>query len=188
MISLLRQTEDQWTMTHSGIRFNLENPRPEDILIEDIAHALARINRYNGHHNFEHYSVAQHSVHVSEVISGKHKLAGLLHDASEAYLQDIISPLKYLLREVYLPLEERCMRVIYSKFGIDYDDQLMQQEVKFADQLVFAFELRDVKKTDEREFYNLDVNIGKYTLGKISSGYSATNAESLFLETFRMLT
>lgn len=180
---MTRQNEDQWTMTYSGVRFNLENPKEEDVRIEDIAHSLARVNRFNGHHKFQNYSVAQHSVYVSSLCD-YYPLAGLLHDASEAYIQDVISPLKFLLREVYLPLEEKLMRVIFSKFKIDYDDIDMWDEVKDADQVVFALELRDVKATDERKFYNLSMDIPvNYSL-KIKKGNSPDKAEELFLDFF----
>ena len=77
-----------WMQTHSGIQFWPLDPRPEDILIEDIAHALSNQCRFAGHCCF-HYSVAQHSVLVSENVPAQDAMWGLLHDAGEAYLVDL---------------------------------------------------------------------------------------------------
>lgn len=86
-----------WLQTHSGRAFDLRTPDPADVRVEDIAHALARINRYNGHTRIA-YSVAEHSLLVASTLMIDHKddalaLAGLLHDAAEAYVGDLIFPL-----------------------------------------------------------------------------------------------
>ena len=102
--------------TRSGIYLDLKNPRKEDVLLSDISHALARVNRFNGHTK-KAYSVAQHSILVSHVLwlngegDPKVLLAGLLHDAAEAYLGDVSSPLKRLIQG-YEPLERRMMDII----------------------------------------------------------------------------
>lgn len=84
--------------TFSGIEFDLLNPNPNDIDIEDIAHELSMLCRFNGHCK-EFYSVAEHSVYVSYEIDEEFALIGLLHDAAEAYLGDVPTPLKKLLPE-----------------------------------------------------------------------------------------
>lgn len=110
----------------SGIYVNPLDLRPEDICIEDIAHHLSLICRYTGACPF-HFSVAQHSLMVSALM-GAHGLfnreaglAGLLHDASEAYLNDIASPVKHDPRMAfYREAEDRAERIIFAKFGLDH--------------------------------------------------------------------
>ena len=105
-----------WMQTHSGRKFFPLNPQPEDIVIEDIAHALAHICRYGGHIN-THYSVAQHSVLVASCLPDDLALTGLLHDATEAYLGDVVRPLKVLLPD-YQAIEDNLSLVIGEKFGV----------------------------------------------------------------------
>lgn len=86
--------------TQSGVQFDLEHPEKTEIRIRDIAHSLARLCRFNGH-TINLYSVAQHSVHVSELVAltnPEFALDALLHDAHEAYLGDLCGPIKKFLR------------------------------------------------------------------------------------------
>lgn len=107
--------------TISKTHFSPSNPRIEDIKIEDIAHALSYMCRANGH--FKHfYSVAQHSINCSKEAKArgydkKIQLACLLHDASEAYISDVTSPLKSQLPK-YREIEDRLQSMIYSHFNI----------------------------------------------------------------------
>jgi len=90
-----------WIQTFEGREFDLVNPGPDMVSAEDIAHALSQLCRYNGHtHRF--YSVAEHSVLVSDWLASQgHRpgivLAGLLHDAHEAYVSDLPAPLKRMM-------------------------------------------------------------------------------------------
>ena len=127
---------DAWIQTYSGGKFFPLSPESEGITIEDIAHALSNLCRFAGHVK-RFYSVAQHSVLVSHYCDPIDALVGLLHDASEAYLLDMPRPLKksgYF--EAYLEAEDRLMRVIEKKFGI----QPMTESVHRADMRVFAAE------------------------------------------------
>src|ERR1035441_1601867 len=81
--------------TFSGVRFWPLIPNPADIRIEDIAHALSNQCRFGGHTR-EFYSVAEHSVRVSQLCTPENALWGLLHDASEAYLSDVTAPITEL--------------------------------------------------------------------------------------------
>jgi hypothetical protein len=107
-------------VTFSGVQYFPANPRAEDIRILDIAHHLSRICRYTGAIIPEHYSVAEHSVHVSYMVPHEHALAGLLHDAPEAYLNDLSRPLKRSLPD-YRRLEEKNWRAICEVFGMDVE-------------------------------------------------------------------
>lgn len=108
-----------------GTFIDLINPSPEMISIETIAHGLSRISRFGAQSPID-YSVAEHSLGMvqmamfDEVYDMDALLALLLHDASEAYLGDIVSPLKRHLSE-YLEIESRMNSVIEKKFGVDFE-------------------------------------------------------------------
>lgn len=123
--------------THSGINFYPLDPRPEEILIEDIAHALSNLCRFTGHCP-EFYSVAQHSAIVSRLVKPQYALHALLHDASEAYICDIARPVK---REPemkpYLDIERVLQAAIYRKFGLDENEP---GDVKYVDTRILVTE------------------------------------------------
>jgi hypothetical protein len=112
---------DGFIGTFSGLRFWPFDPNPEKILVEDIAHALAHQCRFGGHAS-KFYSVAEHSVHVSQLCRPEHALWGLLHDASEAYLVDLPRPLKLLPEfAAYREAERRLQRAVAVRFGLPPD-------------------------------------------------------------------
>lgn len=121
--------------TFSGIAFDLLNPKPEMILIEDIAHSLSLINRYNGAALFP-YSVAQHSLYVASLLSEELRLHGLLHDAAEAYIGDMVSPLKIIMSQ-YKLIEAKISKVVADMFGLVYPEPW---EVKKADLAMLSAE------------------------------------------------
>jgi len=102
--------------TFTGKYINPLNPDPEMICIEDIAHALSMQCRFGGHTS-RFYSVAEHSIEVANALPNKLKLAGLLHDAAEAYLLDIPKPVKAQIPG-YSIFEKQLLKVILNKFGI----------------------------------------------------------------------
>ena len=101
--------------TFSGKKIKIKNPQVDDIDIRDIAAALSKICRFGGHSS-EFYSVAQHSVLVALMVPKRLRAAALLHDASEAYLGDVIKPLKVILGPIYAELEANFQRVIMERF------------------------------------------------------------------------
>jgi 5'-deoxynucleotidase YfbR-like HD superfamily hydrolase len=104
-----------WIQTYSGIKMHPLSPTEEEISIEDIAHALSNLCRFTGHCN-KFYSVAQHSVLVSVYSPRDYAMWGLLHDASEAYLNDIARPIKISDEyNTYRKIEENLMKVIAKK-------------------------------------------------------------------------
>jgi len=115
-----------WQRMLSGRRLDLLDPSPFDIEIEDIAHGLARVARWNGQTIGEHaFSVAQHSVVVEEIaahikpgLDPKWRLAALLHDASEYVIGDMISPFKSALGVNYKAFEARLEGAIHVRFGL----------------------------------------------------------------------
>jgi hypothetical protein len=117
-----------WMQLASGRPYWPIDPRPEDVFIEDIAHALGMICRYGGH-CLDFYSVAEHSVHVSHLVPPEHALKALLHDGGEAYCCDIPRPLKKSLAG-YAEIEELNWRAICDAFAMTYE---MPKCVKDAD-------------------------------------------------------
>lgn len=130
-----------WMETFTGKRVNPLDLKPDDVDIVDIAHALSQICRYGGHcHKF--YSVAEHCIRVSQITPDKLRLAALLHDAAEAYLGDVIRPLKHTipnLREI----EERAQQVIYEVFGVSLSKGGYTL-IKELDNILIATEARDL--------------------------------------------
>jgi len=104
--------DGDWMLTYTGRQFWPCAARPEAVCIEDIAHALSLTCRFGGHVR-EFYSVAQHSVIVCDHLPARLKLHGLLHDAAEAYLGDVIRPVKKSLVG-YAAMEQCVLSVIYQ--------------------------------------------------------------------------
>jgi hypothetical protein len=136
----------------SGYYVNPMALRPDDVRIEDIAHALGNQCRYSGHTR-EFYSVAEHSIRVAEILEADGEpvetiLFGLLHDAAEAYLIDLPRPLKHdsALGEAYREAEERCLRAVMTHFGLWRPEPRC---VRVADLVMLATERRDLMPGDD---------------------------------------
>jgi len=125
--------------TSSGKYFNFIDTETDMIDIEDIAHSLSMQCRFGGHLP-RFYSIAQHSVLCSQIIEPKYALEALLHDASEAYLLDIPTPLKNLLPE-YKVMENRLMEIIAEKYNFDYP---LNKSVKEVDAKMLNIEFNGV--------------------------------------------
>lgn len=121
---------DAWACRGSTIKvftggyYDVQNPSPDDVHIEDIAHGLSNMCRFGGQIP-RYYSVAEHSIHCYrkaciERQSQPVRLAALLHDAAEAYIGDVVKPLKVLLDPIYGPIEEANERAIATALGVDF--------------------------------------------------------------------
>ena len=142
------QAKSAWIQTIGGKAWDLRNPRAEDVDINDIICALFRLNRFTGHTRRD-YTVGEHSVRVARLAGGwdgnafarpELALAGLLHDAPEAYLGDLSSPLRSLLPD-YKRIYRAHELVILPALGISAD---LPHEVKHADLVLLATEKRDL--------------------------------------------
>ena len=107
--------------TVSGKKVTFMDANPDDIDIHDIAYALANQCRFNGHCS-QFYSVAEHSVAVASLLPKELQLAGLLHDAAEAYLGDIPSPIKQYLPD-FNKIEDNLLDVILRKYDVDVNEE-----------------------------------------------------------------
>jgi uncharacterized protein len=168
-----------YVSTFSGNRFYPLEPRIDHVAIEDIAHGLAYQCRFNGQ-TCEFYSVAQHSLIVASLVPPQLQLAALLHDAAEAYLGDMVKPLKVLLPE-FAGIEEKVSEIIARTFGIDFSDYL---PIKRADLIALATEKRDLMPHSvERWAYLDDIRALPETIVTLSPG----EAKRQFLAEFSRL-
>lgn len=179
----------------SGRRLDLLDPSPMDIEIEDIAHGLARVARWNGQTIGEHaFSVAQHSVVVEEIcahiqpdLEPKWRLAALLHDASEYVIGDMISPFKAALGLDYKKFEERLETAIHIRFGIPAKTPVaVKKLIKRADRACAFFEatqLAGFNTQEALEFF--DAPPAGYEL--VIEPLSAAQAQSRYIQRYHLL-
>lgn len=134
--------QGDWIQTYTGRKFWPLDPRPEEVCIEDIAHALGNLCRFGGHCR-RFYSVAEHCVYVSLFVAPAFAMAGLLHDASEAYLVDVPKPIKPFLSG-YRQAEKRISEAVFDHVGIGgsagYPEADMREHVKRVDNAILADE------------------------------------------------
>jgi hypothetical protein len=124
---------------YSGTVFDPFNPCPDLIKVEDIAHSLSMLCRFNGHCR-SFYSVAEHSVRVAEKCGEDLMLVGLLHDAAEAYLGDLPRPIKEVLPD-FLAAERRLQVAISRRFGLPRE---MPDDVRLVDEEMLRIELAEL--------------------------------------------
>lgn len=173
--------------TFSGKYVDLYDPQPETISIIDIAHHLSQINRFNGATRLT-YSVAQHSIVVMHIVPKEFRLQALLHDAAEAYLGDMIRPVKHGLIDMhaYRDIESFLQANIYQKFGCG---MVQSEECRFAihqaDKIALATERRDLMAPDNQPWPIL-ANVTPL-LARIRP-QSALTSEAEFLFHFKALT
>lgn len=158
---LARYAEESWFVTVSGRRIWIAKPRPQDISIFDMAHALSNIGRFGGHSD-PLYVVGQHSLIVESIVRvdlGRPDLAphALVHDGPEYGLGDVIRPLKRLLGPLYKELELRWASAIETHLCLRTLTKAEHAIIKQADMIALATERRDVcpaayAKRDEWEW------------------------------------
>lgn len=163
-------------LTYTGKVIDPLNATVDDIEIVDIAHALSNICRFNGHCR-KFYSVAQHSVLVSVHVQRQYAMYGLLHDASEAYLGDVIRPIKESdTFKYYRIVEHNLTKVIFEKFGLKHE---MPPNVSLIDGRLLLAEARDL---------GLDfTHIGIEPLETIVHPTNPEEAEMAFLDWFKII-
>ena len=165
--------------TRSGRRVALLNPSPAQIVIGDIAHGLAHQCRFNGQTN-QFYSVAQHSLMVAELVPPAYRRAALLHDAAEAYLGDMVKPLKVLL-PAFADIEDKVTQLIAQHFDLDFSDYA---PIKHADLQALATEKRDLMPHSVEPWSYLK---GFDPLPEVIKPLNPNDAKRLFLESWQRL-
>lgn len=164
-----------WIQTYMGRVFDLNNPTPDMVDPIDVAHALSNLCRFSGH-TVDHYSVAQHSVIVSYHVPEYLALAGLLHDAAEAYVGDVAKPLKDMLVN-YDAIEDRVRCAVAERFGVPFG-YMETMPVKVADVRALVTERRDLLGGDPPAGWGLpDVE----PFGRRIEPWSARQAKVEFL-------
>jgi 5'-deoxynucleotidase YfbR-like HD superfamily hydrolase len=185
----------------SGRRLDLLDPSPLDIEIDDIAHGLARLARWNGQTIGEHaFSVAQHALLVEEVAAALHRdwsrpwhLATLLHDAPEYVIGDLISPFKAAIGLDYKAFEMRLLEAIHLRFGLPPDlPTEITDCIKEADRIAAFFEATQLAgfAQDEAERYfgrpvHLEADLRRRLLEL--HAWPTAEAQARFLDRFAAL-
>jgi Predicted hydrolases of HD superfamily len=167
-----------WMQTYTGKAFYPLDPRPEDIDPVDIAHALSLLCRFNGHVN-RFYSVAEHCVLLSTAVSDENKLWALLHDATEAYVGDMVRPLKRHM-DYYVDVENTVMHAIAQRFGLD---GAIPDEVHEADSRILLTEREHLMGTPP-QLWSVD---GLHPLPVGIAGWDPKTAERSYLWRLRDL-
>lgn len=167
----MTERQGDWMQTYTGRQFWPIDPRPDEVCIEDIAHALSMMCRYNGHCD-RFYSVAEHSVLVSRAVAPQYALWGLLHDASEAYIADIVRPAKRFIAG-YKPVEAAIMTAVTTRFGLP---QKQPDEVSIADSAILADEAGQIMGP-----HPVPWSLPHPPLGVEIVGYAPFYARDLFL-------
>lgn len=184
-----------WQRMLSGRRLDLLDPSPLDIEVEDIAHGLARVARWNGQTLGEHaFSVAQHSLvvedaaaHLQPGLEPRWRLAALLHDAAEYVIGDMISPFKAALGLDYKAFEERLEHAAHLRFGLPPKvPPEIKALIKAADRVSAWFEAVRLAGFSEAEATSL---FGPPPAGFTAdvSPLPATAAQARYLQRFAIL-
>lgn len=185
----------------SGRRLDLLDPSPLDIEIEDIAHGLARVARWNGQTVGTHaFSVAQHCIVVEEIVSAlnpayprNYRLMALLHDAPEYVIGDLISPFKAAIGLDYKSFEKRLLRAIHTRFGLAAEAAPeITAEIKSADRIAAYFEatrLAGFSEDEAERFFGRPAGLPDTLEARLAllSGWPTAEAQQRFLARFAEL-
>jgi 5'-deoxynucleotidase YfbR-like HD superfamily hydrolase len=190
-----------WQRMLSGRRLDLLDPSPLDIEIEDIAHGLARVARWNGQTDGEHaFSVAEHSLLVEKILSElepklerRFRLAALIHDAPEYVIGDLISPFKAALSLDYRAFEAKLLAAIHVRFGLPAElPDRVTKLIKRADKIAAYYEaicLAGFSRSEARRFFGQPRGLSSALVNRLRhlSPLPAARGEAEFLKRFNEL-
>jgi len=165
-------------LLHSGSYFDFEAPETSAFTIEDIAHGLSMVCRFAGQCN-RFYSVAQHSVHVSYIVSPEDAYQGLMHDAAEAFVGDMAKPLKVMLPE-FSVIEKRVEAAVFHRFGIAHP---LPATIKEADVTMLVTEQHQIMRNRD----DWDYCRGRKPIDFELPSWTAGQAKSRFLKRYHQL-
>jgi len=183
----------------SGRRLDLLDPSPLDVEIDDIAHGLARVARWNGQTIGDHaYCVAQHCLFVEQIALARNpraaprdRLAALLHDAPEYVIGDMISPFKAIVGGDYKPVEERLQAAIHLRFGLPaLLPGTLTAAIKKADRIAAYWEAVQLAGFDEAEAAKYFRRPHRPLTGKLKgllAPMPAKRAEAAYMRRFKAL-
>ena len=174
-----KQRKNAWILTFRGHAVKPLEMREADIDLYDVAHSLSMQCRWNGHTR-SFYSVAQHCILVSRLADARDALWGLLHDAAEAYLHDMVSPIKRLL-PAYVEAETRCQEAILRKFRLPPN---MPRSVHRGDMIALVPEARDLMPRMPGATPSMPEGV-KPMAATLEPGLSPAAAERAFLTRYR---
>lgn len=146
---------------YNGEFFDFSDPDPSVIEAEDIAHALSNLCRFNGHTE-EFYSVGEHCVLMTKIVEPEYRSWALMHDAGEAYIGDLPTPLKTLLLPEIRDIEEAILKAVVSKYDLEtYGSSIYPEEIHTADLQMLRMEKEKVQcsNKDWPVFSDLDVKM-----------------------------
>jgi 5'-deoxynucleotidase YfbR-like HD superfamily hydrolase len=188
-----------WQRMLSGRRLDLLDPSPLDVEIEDIAHGLARVARWNGQTEGAHiFSVAQHTLLVEAVARSRSpgldrrvRLAILLHDAPEYVIGDMISPFKAVIGDAYKAVEARLLAAIHVRFGLPVKrGEEVERLLKAADRgaaFLEATRLAGFSVGEARRFFGAPPSLSPSAERDFLTPWPAATAERRYLERFAAL-
>lgn len=170
--------------SHGRIFFSCD-PRPDEIHIDDIARQLSRLCRFGGG-NRRWLSVAEHCWICSQIVPEEVALEALLHDASEAYIGDVIRPMKYLpiYGDIYLKVEAGIERCVADRFNLQYP---WPKDVRWADEAVVGAEVAQNIASNVVNHLSDDVEARESSKDLELYYWSADEAENFFLNRFHEL-
>ena len=183
----------------SGRRLDLLDPSPLDVELEDIAHGLARVARWNGQTKGAHiFSVAQHCLLVEALarlrmprLDRGGRLAVLLHDAPEYVIGDMISPFKAVIGGDYKVVEKRLLAAIHIRFGLPpVLADAITQAIKAADRgaaYLEATHLAGFSESEAKRLFGKDPGLAEPTVRDYLTPWTAARAEKQFLARFDLL-
>ena len=175
---MARGKERAWQRMLSGRRLDILDPSPVDVELSDIAHGLARVARWNGQTRGDYpFSVAQHSVlvlalfaHMSPGATARERLFGLLHDAPEYVMGDIISPFKAAMGGNYKDVENRLLGAVYLHFALNAAAPAKVQKL--------------IKRADKEAAYHEAVHLAGFEVEEARKFFGEPSLAAFDLERF----
>ena len=191
----MNDTPRAWQRMLSGRRLNLLDPSPLDVEIDDIAHGLSKVARWNGQTSGKWaFSVAQHSslvlditMHLRPNLPAKWQLAALLHDAPEYVVGDLISPFKAAVGLNYKDLENRLLAAIHTRFGVPIDmPKTIKDLIKRADRAsahLEAVQLAGFTEQEARKYFGSIKGLENIVIKPLAPD----QAKKMFLDAYNRL-